>query len=419
MRDALRLLRAPAPAPRRVPGWGRSGRWTRARLPAVPRRWPALRRRDPAATAQPRPLLSLRALSFVLVVLLPTAVGADYLFAVAARQYVAEFRFTLSTAEAPRLDPLSLFANNAMQSPAALESQILVQYIASRAIVDDIDRTLDLRRLFAPPAADWWSRLPQPAAIEELVGYWRGQVDPFYDPATGTVTVRVRAFSAADAFTVARAIGTACERLANRLSLRARRDAVQRAADELAGAERRLAAVRDDIRAFRDRTGLIDPAKAAAADDLLAARLHEQVIAADARLATLRTYMREDAPTIRVLLAHIRSLEQQRRLLARRLTGPAVAEAATLSAALDAYDALQSRRQFAEAAYQLALRGMDEARAGADRQHVFVASFVPPSLPQEATYPRRWRSLGVVALMAFAIWAIGGLAAQSVRDHLW
>jgi capsular polysaccharide transport system permease protein len=122
---------------------------------------------------------------------------------------------------------------------------------------------------------------------------------------------------------------------------------------------------------------------------------------------------------IRVLRARIRSLDQQRRLLAGRLTRRDAGDAVPLSGVLGGYEQLQSKRKFAEAAYQLALREVDEARASADRQHVFVANFVPPALPQEATYPRRWRSLGVVALMAFAIWAIGGLAVQSVRDHLW
>ena len=46
------------------------------------------------------------------------------------------------------------------------------------------------------------------------------------------------------------------------------------------------------------------------------------------------------------------------------------------------------------------------------------ARFHPPSLPEEALYPHRWRSLGVITLIAFAIWAIGALAVQSVRDHL-
>jgi capsular polysaccharide transport system permease protein len=100
------------------------------------------------------------------------------------------------------------------------------------------------------------------------------------------------------------------------------------------------------------------------------------------------------------------------------MTDPDRSRADTLSRQLGSYEQLDSERRFAEAAYQHTLLGLDQARANADRQQVYIASFVPPSLPEEALYPRRWRSLGVVALLAFAFWAIGGLTVQSIRDHL-
>ena len=128
--------------------------------------------------------------------------------------------------------------------------------------------------------------------------------------------------------------------------------------------------------------------------------------------------MREDAPAIKVLNARIRSLETQRRAVAREITDPDKARQGTLSHLLGSYEQLESERKFAEAAYQHALLRLDQARADADRQHIYIASFVPPMLPEEALYPRRWRSLGIVALVAFALWGIGGLIIQSVRDHL-
>ena len=362
--------------------------------------------------------LSLRALSFVVLVLIPTAVTAVYYFAIAADQYVAEFRFTLNTVDPPPLGPLSLFAGNAIQSPATLESQVLVQYITSRAIVDQIARSLDVRRLFSPPEADWWARLPRSAAIEEVVHYWRGQVDPFYDPSDGTITVRVRAFSPEDALRLSQAIVVAGENLVNDLSLRARRDALRHAEADLTQAQARLKTVLGKISAFRDREGLIDPAKTAASTGAIATQLRESLIRDRAELTTLRNYMRANAPTVKVLEARIRSLEAQRRSLGHELTGPDTAHSDALSHVLGSYEELQSERQFAEAAYQHALQGLDEARADADRRHVFVASFIPPSLPEESLYPRRWRALGTVALLAFALWGIGGLAAQSIRDHL-
>jgi capsular polysaccharide transport system permease protein len=377
---------------------------------------PALGPAGQAAAGPARP--SLRSLSFVALVLLPVAVTAAYYFAVAADQYVAEFRFALNTVDPPRLDPLALFSGNAAHSPAALEAQVLVQYITSRAIVDEIGATIDVRRLFAPPEADWWARLPRSASIEELVRYWKGQVDPSYDSANGTVTVRLRAFAPEDALRLSQAVVAACEKLVNDLSLRARRDTLRHAEAELAQSENRLKAALGEIRAFRDREGLIDPVRSAEATGVLDTRVRDDLVRANAELSTLKAYMRDDAPSIKVLKARIRSLEAQRRSLAREMTDPAHSRSDTLSRVLGSYEQLESERKFAEAAYQHGLHSLDRTRASADRQHVFIASFIPPSLPEEALYPRRWRVLGTVALMALALWGIGGLTVQSIRDHL-
>ena len=367
-----------------------------------------------AEGGMPSPL----ALSFIALVLVPIMLAAVYLFTIAADQYVSEFRFSLSSIDPPRLDPLSLLAGSASHSPAALESQIVVQYITSCAIVDQLDGSLNLRQMFSPPEADWWARLPRPTSIEALVLYWRGQVDPFYDPANGTVVVRTRAFTAAEALQLAQAIVAASEQLVNDLSARARRDAVRNAEAEVTQAETRLKTVLGEIRAFRDREGVIDPGKTADATGTIATRLRDELVRSNAELSTLKSYMRDDAPAVKVVKARIRSLETQQRVVARDLTDPDRNRTDTLSRQLGSYEQLDSERRFAEAAYQHALHGLDQARANADRQQVYIASFVPPSLPEEALYPRRWRSLGVVTLIAFALWGIGGLAAQSVRDHL-
>ena len=363
--------------------------------------------------AWPSPLV----LSFIAFVLLPIAIVAVYLFTIAADQYVSEFRFSLNSIDPPRLDPLSLLAGNVSHSPAGSESQIVVQYMTSRAVIDQLDAALDLHRMFSPPEADWWSRLPRPTSIEGLVQYWRGQVDPFYDPANGTVVVRVRAFTPAEALQLAQAIVAASEQLVNDLSTRARHDALRNGESEVTHAETRLKAVLGEIRAFRDREGLIDPAKTAEVSGTIAARLKDELVRANAELSTLKSYMQDDAPSVKVLKARIRSLEGQQRVVARDLTDRDPNRDDTLSRQLGSYEQLESERRFAEAAYQHALHGLDQARANADRQQVYIASFVPPSLPEEALYPRRWRSLAVVALIAFAVWAIGGLAVQSIRDH--
>jgi capsular polysaccharide transport system permease protein len=376
---------------------------------------------DPAATA-PKTFLRLRALSFLIVVALPVLTAAIYYLAIAANQYVTEFRMTLRTVDAPRIEPMLLLGNEVTHSTAATESQIVTQYIGSRAIVDELDPTLDLRRLFSPSEADWWARLRLPASIEQLVYYWKGQVDPFYDTSTGTIIARVRAFSPQASLRLAQAIVASSEKLINDLSVRSRRDAVGQAESEVAAAETRLKAALLAIRDFRDKEGMIDPGKAAEATATLSTKLRDDLLKANAELATLKTYMHDDAPSVRVLKARIRALETQQHGLAREMTGNpaplAPSATPTLSQELGSYEPLEAERKFAEAAYQHALESLDRARDDANRQHIYIQSFVPPSLPETALYPHRWRSLGTVALVAFAIWAIGGLAVQSIRDHL-
>jgi len=376
------------------------------------------------APTNARRYVSLRALSFVIVVLLPVAIAAVYYLAIAADQYVAEFRMSLRTMDAPRIDPLALFGDMG-HTTAAGESQIVTQFIASRAIVDQLDPKLDLRRMFSTPQADWWARLWLPATAEQLVYYWQNHVDPFYDTSTGTIIVRARAFAPDDALRLAQAIVASSEKLINDLSARARHDALDYAEADVAAAETRLKAALAAIREFRDKEGMIDPGQTASADTTLVTKLRDDLLKANSELATLSAYMRDDAPAVRVLKARIKSLEAQQHLLAHEMTantaGLSPAPAAVppaLSRELGSYEALDAERKFAEAAYEHALETLDRARDNADRQHIYIESFVPPSLPQSSLYPRRWRSLGTVALIAFAIWAIGSLAVQSIRDHL-
>ncbi len=369
--------------------------------------------------------LSLRTLSFLVMVVVPVAVAAIYYFAIASDQYITEFRLSLRMADAPRIEPLSLFGGDTGRATAT-ESQIVTQFIASRAIIDELDPTLDLRRIFASPKADWWARLWLPATIEQLVRYWQNQVDPFYDSSTGTIVVRVRAFSPDEALRLAQAIVASSEQLINDLSARARHDALDYAAADVASAEARLKTALAAIRDFRDKEGMIDPGQAASADTTLTTKLRDDLLKANSELATLTAYMHDDAPAMRVLKARIKSLEAQQRMLSHEMTAsssasppaPPSPSSPALSRELGSYEALDAERKFAEMAYQHALEAQDRARDNADRQHIYIESFVPPSLPESSLYPHRWRALGTVALIAFAIWAVGGLALQSIRDHL-
>jgi capsular polysaccharide transport system permease protein len=374
-------------------------------------------RLTPRAAARTR-RVPLALLSFLLIVAMPTIVAAGYYLLIAADQYVAEFRFGLRSSEPLRADNAALSPMGSAPLQTALDSYAVAQYIASRAVVDDLGKTLDLRKMFSTPAADWPARLHLPVTIEELLTYWRRQVDAFFDPTNGTIVVRARAFAPQNALRLAQGILNSSERLVNELSVRARRDALRSSERDVDMAERRLSAALAVLRNYRDRQGLIDPHKAADANAALAGRLRDELVRAKTDLSTMKEYMRDDAPALKLIEARIETLASQRSAIESEATAGAATQNKPLSRMIGSYEELEGERRFAETAYQHALEALDRARLNADRQQIYVADFVPPRLPEEALYPRRLRSVAIVFIAAFVIWGIGGLTVRSVRDHV-
>ena len=356
--------------------------------------------------------------SFIIIVLIPVIAAGYYYFLVAADQYVSEFRFALRSAEPERHDPALFLQESIAPSAIGVDSYVVVQYLASRAIIDDLSATLDLRQMFSRSEADWPARLDLPVSIEELVRYWKRQVDAFFDATNGTIVVRARAFTPQDALSLAEGILASSERLVNGLSTRARHDALRNAEDEVGRAEKRLKLALTRVREFRDKEGIIDPRKTADATVALAGRVRDELVRADTELSTLKHYMRDDAPSVKMLEARVQSLQAQRRAVESEVTDTEKTRSEALSRVMGSYEQLESERTFAENTYQHALQALDRSRINADRQQVYLATFVRPTLAEEALYPRRLQALGVVFLIAIVIWAIGGVAVQSIRDHL-
>jgi len=360
----------------------------------------------------------VRLLSFVVVVLVPVALATVYYFVIAADQYVAEFRFALRTVEPVRAEIGGILQGSVAPSPIGVDSYAVVQYLGSRDVIDDLGKTLDLREMFSRPEADWLARLELPVSIEELVRYWKRQVDAFYDITNGTIVVRARAFRPDDALQLAQAILASAEQLVNDLSARARRDTLRNSEKEVRRTERRLKTALTRLREFRDREGIIDPRKTADATQALAGRIRDEIVRADTELSTVKHYMRGDAPSVRMLEARIQSLQTQLRSVESEVTDTEKSRSEVLSRVMGSYERLESERTFAEKAYQHALEALDRARMNADRQQVYIAGFVQPSLPEEPLYPRRFRDVGIALFLCCAVWLIGAFAIQTVREHL-
>lgn len=357
--------------------------------------------------------------SFCAFVIVPTLAGFLYFFYFASRQYSTEFRFGVRAAEMVQVETSSLLQGIGLASQSSIDSYAVAQYILSGEVVSRLEERLPLRTWFGAGEIDLLSRLSTPVTKEDMLDYWKKQVDASYEASTGTIVVRVRAFSAEQSAAIAREVLDLSERLVNDLSLRSRRDTVKFAEEQLSRAETRLKTARADMVSFRDKEGLIDPRRLAEASTLLLARLKEELTQARADMRTTGSYLRADSPTMRHFKTRIESLEAEIAVHQRTIADGSIdSRKDVLSRVIGAYEGVAIEQQFAERFYVFSLEALQRVQAAADRKALYLAIFVPPSTPETAEHPRRLRASLTVFAIGFIAWAIVSLTIAAARDHL-
>lgn len=373
----------------------------------------------PAATSRIESRHLLVLISFVLMVLVPPAIAAWYLWTRAADQYASTVAFSVRTEEASSalssfLGPLNLSGSSTS------DTDILYEFVQSQYLVARIDEKLDLRTIWAKadPDVDPIFSYHPPGTIEDLVEHWDRMIKIFYDAGTGLMELRVLAFDPADAKLIAEEIYAESTAMINELSAIAREDAIGYARDELDQSVERLKVAREAMTKFRNRTQIVDPTVDLQGQAGLLNTLNQQLAAALIEADLLKQTTRDDDPRISQAERKINvieaRIEDEKRKLGIGDSGTGSDAFATL---VGEYERLLVDREFAEQTYTAALAAYDAAQAEARRQSRYLAAHVRPTLAQKSEYPERLTLLGLIALFLFLVWTVLVLVGYSLRDR--
>lgn len=357
---------------------------------------------------------------FLWLVLLPTLLVGVYLYAVAADQYQSEARFIVrGSAQSPGGGPVAAAIGGLGGGAAAggassggAEAMALRDYVNSIDAIRDAGQTLDVMAIFQREEADWWFRLNR-TQPELMTRYVNSMVTVTRDSETGTGILRVRAFRPEDAHALAETLMTLAEQLINRLSERQRADTLNNARREIAIAEARVLAARDALSAFREREQNLDASRSAAAAGERINALQAQLTLARTEAQNARNFLRADNPQYVNLQNRIRAIEAQ--IAEDREASTRGGEA--LLVQLAAYERLVMEREFADKQLSSATTSLEGARYETQRQQLYVARVVQPSMPVYPLYPRRLLILLSVFGCLAIVYAVGRLIASGLREN--
>ncbi|MCJ2080992.1 capsule biosynthesis protein [Methylobacterium sp. J-090] len=382
------------------------------------RRLPGLR---PASAKPPNLTIDLIR-NFSVFVLLPTLLLAIYLYGFASNQYISEAQFTVRGNVEPMEEASSAGQfSDLIQKHNSQDSFIVKDYIQSQTLVTKMEESLKVSAMFSRGEADFWSRYRPHQPIEDLTRYWRKQVIARIDVISGVITLTVRAFTPQDALTISREVIARTEVLINEISRNAQTDLVAHAEADAVRAQTRLREAHLALQTFRNRWGIIDPIKAAEATLTTLGSLRKDQLKAETDLQVLRgSNLDEKSRSIQTLVANLAAIQYQTKRLQDQLTTEGLSgsdPSNNMTRALLEYEGLQVEKTIAGKLNESANLMVDRARIAANKQQIFLATFVPPDLPIASLFPQRGYALTVGFFCFLVLWSSIALIVAGLKDQ--
>lgn len=297
------------------------------------------------------------------------------------------------------------------------DAGIVAESIASPDIFTEIDKTFPLWEHFSDTQHDVLQRITQDATLDEKSTYWKWVVTPVLDPDTGIISVEVKAFSAEMAHALTEQILKESEALVNQMNARAQQDAVNLAQKEVLRAEERMLLAQEQLRNFRNKHGLIDPAVTVSGLQGIITGLESDIVHSRAELSEKASFMNPNAPAIKSLQKHLAAIQQQLIVEKKRLSG-LTSNHGSLNSLFGEYQMLMLEQEFAQQQLVTAMTAIEAARVQALSQSRYIVAFQQPSLPDESLYPNALLFSLYVFLGLSLIVGIVSLICAAIREHV-
>lgn len=358
---------------------------------------------------------------FVTLFVLPNVISTMYFVFFAADQYEAEARLVIKSADTTNMEKVS--ALSSLFGGGTADTEIVAQYIKSRAIVDALQKEIDLRKVFSPGMGDFFAELDPEAKVDELVKYWKRQTNVSVEKISGLVTIQIWTFSPADSQRIANLVVKIAEQTVNGLAHRSQADAVKETLATMRASERRLEAATSRLRDARTKTGVLDVDSSNEVYAKLLTSIRLDLSTAQQEESLLLETGKRGAPQLIAVRARIEAISDQLKKYendvvgrARTLQGPV-----TVQSLADNAVELSEREldlNIAQSNYALASAAHEKARMTFERQQSYLVPFVAPALSEKSNYPSRGMATSLILMGTFLVWcAIFGLA-NLARNHM-
>jgi capsular polysaccharide transport system permease protein len=352
---------------------------------------------------------------FLVTVVLPTTAAVVYYAFLASNVYISESRFVVRAPDRPSATGLGVILRSAGFSTSGDEIYAAQTFATSRDALRALNRDGAFLKAYTRPnisIADRFNPFGFNGSFEDLYKYFQGKVGLDNDSTTSITTLTVRAYTPQDAYRFNQQLLEMSEAMVNRLNDRGREDLVRYAQSEVDTAKAKSQAAAMALAAYRNRSGIVDPEKQAAAQMEMVSKLQDNLIAAKTELAQLRRYAPEN-PRIPVVVTQIGTIQQE----INRELGEVAGNKKSLAASAVQFQRLTLQSEFADKQLAAALASLEDARSESHRKQAYVERIVQPNMPDDPLEPLRLRGIFGTLVLSLVAYGILRMLLAGVKEH--
>ena len=374
-----------------------------------------------AVGLRPRPMQqiiskAILASTFLLLVA-PNVASIYYFIFVASDQYQSETRFTVRSST-PALGKNQLTKVTGLPSTQIVQDTLIVtNFIKSKDMVTALKSKVDLQKIYGSTAVDPIARLKSDASSEKQVDYWNEMIFVSVDANSGIVTVKARAFSAAEAQKVLQEVVAASEVVVNDVNNRIWRDVIVTAQTNMGNAKNQLQNTRQQLLSARNQTGVLSVEGSSTILTNLISAVQTDRIGLQQKYDALLGAVSADAPQMRVLKREIDSKQKQLDQLNSQIAGQDTSKQNLADVSVD-MSQRELEQNLAEQQFATSMKTLEQVQFVSKQQLLYLDTFLAPNLPDDAEYPKRALWIGGILAATLLIWGAVVGTLTNIRSRL-
>ncbi|MDP9632004.1 UNVERIFIED_ORG: capsular polysaccharide transport system permease protein [Ensifer adhaerens] len=352
-------------------------------------------------------MMALIGITFVL----PMVGSIGYYTFLASPGYVSQVRFIVRSST-PLLSR-DRYSSNTVEPKEKIvqDTAILLNYLESPAIIQDMQKHVDLHRLFGGPNIDFLSRLPADATQDDMLKYWKKHAYTYVNPKSGIVEVEITAYSPQQAHDLVQLVLRLSEERVNKLSAGMWEDLRASTQIDVDQATREVAELRGKFRDTQNQTGVFDVDMSAHRIDAVLTTVESNIADLRGRRQALGETLASKAPQVADLERRIAAAEEQAKNLRAQIAGTTGQSESNLAGYSSLFDGLKLALSLAENRLTAAIKDLEKVKLVSSLQLTYVDNFIEPTLPDSNKYPNIGLSLFLSLLVCLAACGVtcGGL----------